>query len=191
MNDYSNTVMETLSSLIREMAETPMLFVKNPGKDFTSDRKLPFKTVVNLMISMGSNSIYKELLESQGYDANTATTSAFVQQREKILPCAFEYLLHEFTKTHTDVKKYRGYRLLATDGSSLHIATDPNDSDTYIQASSEVKGYNLLHLNAMYDLCNRLYVDSLIQLCRQMDEGSALTDMAERSHIKDDVILDG
>jgi hypothetical protein len=58
---------QNLSSLIREMAEKPMLFVKNPGKDFTRDRILPFETVINLLISMGGNNIYKELLESQGY----------------------------------------------------------------------------------------------------------------------------
>lgn len=152
MNNYPNAVKETLSSLIQGMSASPEPYVKTPGKDFTRDRKLPFETVVNLLISMGGNSIYKELLESQGYDVNTATTSAFIQQRDKILPCAFEFLLHEFTQAYTETKKYRGYRLLATDGSDLHIATNPNDPDTFYQNSAGEKGYNLLHLNAMYDL---------------------------------------
>lgn len=78
-----------------------MLHVKNPGKDFTHDRKFPFETVVKLLTSMGGNSNYKELLESQGYDVTTATSSAFAQQRDKILPYAFEFLLHEFTKPCT------------------------------------------------------------------------------------------
>jgi hypothetical protein len=104
------------------MSASPELFVKTPGKDFTRNRKLPFDTVVQLLISMGGNSVYKELLESQGYDVNTATTSAFIQQRDKILPCTFDFLLHEFTASHTDIKTYRGYRLLANDGSDLHIA---------------------------------------------------------------------
>ena len=118
MNDYPNAVKDTLSSLIAELSASPALYVMNPGKDFTRKRKLPFETVMQLLISMGGNSIYKELLEAQGYDANTATSSAFVQQREKILPCAFEYLLHEFTKSHTGLKTYRDYRLMAVDGSS-------------------------------------------------------------------------
>lgn len=189
MNEYPNIIKERLSALIRELSASPELFVKNPGKDFTRDRKLPFETVVNLLISMGGNSIYKELLESQGYDMNTATTSAFVQQRDKILPCAFEFLLHEFTESYVDLKKYRGFRLLATDGSELHIATNPFDSDTFYQKKPDKKGYNLLHLNAMYDLCNRLYVDALIQPKRCMGESEALTDMVQRSHIKDSVIV--
>jgi hypothetical protein len=171
------------------MAENPMLFVKNPGKDFTRNRKLPFETVVNLLISMGGNSIYKELLESQGYDVSTATTSAFIQQRDKILPWAFEFLLHGFTESHTDLKKYRGYRLFAADGSDLHIPTNPHDSDSLYQTKPDAAGYNLLHLNAMYDLCNRLYVDALVQPGRQQNEHKALVDMARRSHIKDKVIV--
>ena len=126
MNDYPNSLKEKLTSLIREMSESPELYVKNPEKDFTRERKLPFDTVVELLISMGGNSLYKELLESRGYDIDTATTSAFVQQRGKILPFAFEFLLHEFTHSYVGLKKYQGYRLLAADGSALHIAADPN-----------------------------------------------------------------
>ena len=50
--------------MISELSVCPWLFAKNPGKDFTRNRKLPFEIVVHLLISMGGNSIYKELLES-------------------------------------------------------------------------------------------------------------------------------
>ena len=191
MNEYPTKVKETLSSLIDELAKSPELFVKNPGKDFIRNRKLPFDTVIRLLISMGGNSIYKELLESQGYDVNTATSSAFVQQRDKILPCAFEFLLHEFTKSHTNLKTYQGYRLLAVDGSTLHIATNPNDAPTYIQTQPDVKGYNLLHLNAMFDLCNKLYTDALVQPYRQHNEKKAIVDMVDRFCLNDKVIIIG
>ena len=191
MNDYPNTVKGILSSLITELSKSPELFVKNPGKDFTRKRKLPLETVIQLLISMGGNSVYKELLESQGYDVNTATSSAFVQQREKILPYAFEYLLHEFTQSHSELKTYRGYRLLAIDGSFLHIATDPNDVDSYNQSKEDSKGYNLLLMNAMYDLCNKLYTDALIQPSRRMNEKKAVVDLVDRSRITGNVILIG
>lgn len=86
---------------------------------------------MQLLISMGGNCLYKELFESQGYDVNTATTSAFVQQRNKILPSAVEFLFHKFTQFNTDIKDYRGYRLLAIDGSDLHMATKAVDTNTY------------------------------------------------------------
>jgi hypothetical protein len=189
MNEYANSLKQTLTSLIREMSAAPAPYVKNPERDFTRKKKLPFETVMQLLISMGGNSIYKELLESQGYDVNTATTSAFVQQRNKILPSAVEFLFHEFTQSYTDIKDYRGYRLLAFDGSDLHIATDPADTDTYFQSQPNTKGYNLLHLNAAYDLCNRLYVDAIVQPRRLCNEGRALAAMVDRSPIRGKTIV--
>jgi hypothetical protein len=189
MNEYPNTVKEVLTSLIKEMSAAPSLFVKDPERDFTRKRKLPFEIVVQLLISMGGNSIYKELLEAQGYDANTATAAAFVQQRDKILPFAFEFLLHEFTQSFTEIRKYKDFRLLAVDGSDLHIATDTDNPDTYFQNSPDKSGFNLLHLNAMYDLCNRLFLDSCIQPRRCENEHKALTDMVDRSRIKGNVIV--
>lgn len=189
MNDYPNSVKETLTSLIMEMSASPALFVRDPERDFTRKRKLPFENVMQLLLSMGGSSIYKELLEAQGYEVNTATTSAFVQQRDKILPFAFEFLLHEFTQSFTEIKTYRGYRLLAVDGSDLHIATDPDNPDTYFQNGPDKKGFNLLHLNAMYDLCNRIYVDSCIQPRRCINENKALADMVDRSCIKGNIIV--
>lgn len=189
MHAYASSLKETLTTLIREMSAAPAPYVKNPEKDFTRKKKLPFETMMQLLISMGGNSIYKELLESQGYDVNTATTSAFVQQRHKILPSAVEYLFHKFTQTHKNIKDYRGYRLLAIDGSDLHIATDPADKNSFFQSQPGTKGYNLLHLNAAYDLCNRLYVDALVQPRRLSNEGRALATMVDRSPIRSKTIV--
>jgi hypothetical protein len=189
MHAYTSSLKETLTTLIREMSAAPAPYVKNPEKDFTRKRKLSFETMMQLLISMGGNSIYKELLESQGYDVNTATTSAFVQQRNKILPSAVECLFHKFTQAYKDIKDYRGYRLLAIDGSDLHIATDPADKNSFFQSQPNTKGYNLLHLNAAYDLCNRLYVDALVQPRRLSNEGRALATMVDRSPIKSKTIV--
>jgi hypothetical protein len=189
MNEYATSLKEKLTFLIREMSATPAPYVKKPEKDFTRKKKLPFETVMHLLISMGGNSLYKELLESQGYDVNTATTSAFVQQRNKILPSAVEFLFQKFTQSYTDVKFYRGYRMLAIDGSDLLIAADPTDRDTYFQNHPDSKGFSLLHLNAAYDLCNRLYVDAIVQPRRLSNEGRALATMVDRSPIKEKTIV--
>ena len=189
MNEYPNALKRNLTSLIDEMSASPWLFVKHPEKNFTRNRKLPFGRIMHLLISMGGNSIYKELLDAQGYDASTATTSAFIQQREKILPCAFEFLLHEFTRLFPDTKKYRGYRLLAGDGSDLRVTTNPNDLETYIQTNADTQGYNVLHLNALYDLCSKLYVDTLIQPRKCENENTALAKMVDRSCIEGPVIV--
>jgi hypothetical protein len=46
MNDYPNAVKASLTSLIMEMSASPALYVKNPERDFTRKRKLPFETVI-------------------------------------------------------------------------------------------------------------------------------------------------
>lgn len=188
MLNHPDLIKKTLTSIIREMSASSMLYVKNPEKDFSRTRKLPFESIMLLLISMGGNSLYKELLESQGYDLNTVTTSAFVQRRDKILPCAFEYLLHEFTSSCARFKKYQGYRLLAVDGSDFHSSPNPNDEDSFFQHPG-AQGYNLTHLTALYDLCNRLYIDAVVKPRRKRNEYEALVTMVDRSRINDNVIL--
>jgi uncharacterized protein with NRDE domain len=98
-------------------------------------------------------------------------------------------LLHEFTNSHSTLKKYRGYRLLAKDGSELHFARNPDDLETYYQTNEDSKGYNMLHLNVLYDLCNRLYVDTVIQPSKVQNERKALVDMVDRSIVNDKTII--
>ena len=140
MNDYLDEVKEALLSLIQEISLCAESYVKRPGKDFTRKRKLSFEDVLKLLISMGGNSIYKELLDFQGHDSDCVTTSAFVQQRDKILPTAFEELFRTFTASHSCEGNFKGYRLLAADGTDLKIATNQNDHDTFFSTDPVKKG---------------------------------------------------
>lgn len=189
MIDYPRFVKGKLSEIISKMAAESKLFVKNPNADFTRKRKLSFETVMNLMLSMGGNSLTSELMKYFDYDVDMASSSAFIQQRDKFLPFTFEFLLNKFTHSFQDLKTYEGYRLLAVDGSELNICHNPNDVDTYFQSIPNTKGFNQLHLNAMYDLCNKLYVDVCIQPGRKENEFRALTDMTDHSNISGDVIV--
>jgi len=98
-------------------------------------------------------------------------------------------MLHKFTNYLYEAKMYQGYRMLAIDGSDLSMTTNPKDTDTCFQNSPDIKGYNLLHLNAMYDLCNKFYVDAFVQPGIKLDEHKALTKMVDRSDITDKVIV--
>lgn len=189
LNVYPNFVKSRLLQLIEEMAQKPDLFVKNPGKDFSRNRKLNLAQMLRLILSMGGSSLRNELMEYFSYDINVPSVSSFVQQRDKILPAAFEFLLHRFTSSFSDYKTFYGFRLLAVDGSDLGIAHNPNDSDTYVQSLPEIKGFNLLHLNAVYDLCSHLYLDALVQPKRKTNECRALTDMVDRADLGGKVII--
>ena len=107
MKNNANAVKKRLLSLIRNVLASRHLYIYNPEKDFTRKRKLTFEIVMQTIISMGGNSIYKELLEINGFDAHTATSSAFVQQPNKLKSTAFEFLLHSFTNTYTIANDFK------------------------------------------------------------------------------------
>lgn len=188
-NTYAQVVKMNLFNEIHEMSLCPSLFVNNPGSDFTRNRKLNFETFIRLTLSMEGGSIRKELLDYFSFSADTATVSAYNQQRSKVRPEAFEYLFHKFTSTIKKEKFYNGYRLLACDGSDINISRDPKDEDTYFQNQPTDKGFNQLHLNAFYDLYNRKYIDSIIQPARKEHEVKACIDMIDRSTYQKNTIL--
>ena len=155
MTKYSTQIKQKLIHTIKEMSRHPKDFVQNPKKDFTRHRKLSFECMMNLILAMNGNSLYTELMSYFNYDIKTASTSAFIQQRSKIRPDAFKYLFQQFTASYDNYKSFKGYRLLTADGSTFNIAHNPNDEKTYIKSSTAKKGYNSLHLNALYDLTNK------------------------------------
>lgn len=189
MTNYAEFVKDTLKSIIKEMSKSTEQFVQNAGKDFTRNCKLSFEDVIKLLLSMGGSGIYKELLDYFKYNIDTATASSFVQQREKITVSALEYLFKTFTNSFNNYKTFNGYRLLAEDGSKLNIAHNPNDLDSYIKCKDNAKGFNVLHLNALFDLCNKVYTDSCIQPVRKSNKNPALTDMVDSSTISGGVIV--
>ena len=189
MNEYADSIRNKLDIAVDRLNECSRSYVRNPEKDFIRKRKLDFKEMANILLSIGGNSLKDELFEHFSFDVNTATCSAFVQQRGKILPKAFEYLFHEFTSSALNANYYHGYRMLAVDGSRLCYAQNEKDVDAYVRASEKAKGYNLLHLNAMYDLCSRVYVDAIVQPIRKFNEYQALMDMVDRSEIGEPTIV--
>lgn len=184
-----NQVKDALSSIISELSKTPRLFLRCPAKDFTRRRKLCFQDVVFLLLSMEAKSTTNELLDYFKCDANMPTPSALRQQRDKILPEAFEFIFREFANSCDLPALYRGYRLLAADGSDLAIAPDPSDLDSYYPGANGQRHYSLLHLNAFYDLQQKTYVDALVQKRRKANEQRALCDMVDRSVIKNAILL--
>lgn len=111
----------------------------------------------------------------------TATSSAFVQQRKKILPAALENLFQEFASQTARSDNYRGYKLLAIDGSDIQIATNPRDKASFFQTKEGVKPYNLLHLNALYNLLSHTYEDAIVYKAKEAGENKALIEMVDRS----------
>ena len=189
MKNYPKYIKSTLHSVIRDMAKHPEDFCRCPKKDFTRKRKLPFEKVVTLLVKMGGHSLRDEMLDCLDFEEAPASVSALVQQRSKLLPEAFEYLFREFTNRCHKPKLYKGYRLLAVDGSDLQFAANPNDPSSYFPGVNGQKPYSFLHLNALYDLNSNLYLDAVVQKRRAANENAALVSMVDRSEIHEPVII--
>jgi hypothetical protein len=70
--------------------------------------------MLKMLVGMGGNTICKELYDWFENSSDTVSTSAFVQQREKILLETTEDLFRLFTKECRYEKVYSDHRLLAT-----------------------------------------------------------------------------
>lgn len=173
-------IKDILDGIISDMSSNVSNYAKNPDKDFTRDRKLPFEKVVKIILSMKGNTLNKELYDFFGRTPdNIVTSSAFVQQRDKLADNVFEDIFHRFNETMTDVRTYRGYQLYAVDGSDINIAYD-KDADTYWEPSKGGKGVNQYHLNAIYDLLNKVYVDANLTPRPKWNERKDFIDMLEQ-----------
>ena len=175
---YAQHIKAILDGIIREMATNPSLFAKHPESDFTRDRKLTFDKLLHLLLGMRGNSINKELYDYFKDSEELMTSSAFVQQRDKLLPEAMEYLLQEFNNLCNDTKTLYGYHIFAVDGSDVNIAKNPN-ADTYMPNGNN-EGFNQFHVNALFDVLNKTYTDCIIQPRPKMNENRACIEMVER-----------
>ena len=59
------------------------------------------------------------------------------------------------------------------------------DTETSIQTKKEVKSYNLIHINALYDLTTGVYRDVSIQDKHAQDERLAMILMMEASPFRE------
>jgi len=165
-------------------------FVVDPKRDFVRKSELSFSKTIKFILGMGSQTLGKELMDFYDFDSKMVSVSAVVQRRAKILPSAFQHLFYEFNKEFSQTNFFHGYRLYAVDGSDIHIPLIPGDHSTHYNANADSKGYNLMHLNALYDLMNRRYIDAVLQDSRNENENKALISMIDKIDNSTIVIAD-
>ena len=190
MQKYCNIVKNKLNTLIQNMEKNVSAFVADPKRDFVRKSELSFSKTMKFILGMGSQTLGKELMEFYDYDSKMVSVSAIVQRRAKILPAAFQQLFYRFNESFSQTCFFHGYRLYAVDGSDIHIPTIPDDHSTHYNANVNSKGYNLMHLNAMYDLLNRRYTDAVLQDSRCENEHTALISMAKNVKCESIIVAD-
>ena len=175
-------IKKLLFSEIEQLSQNVTDYCMNPTRDFSRNRKLPFSSIIKSIIGMESKSLTNELIDI--FDTpSVPSASAFVQQRQKIKPEAFKSIFDGFTFKISKRTKKADMAILAVDGSDVQIPTNADDITSYHPGTNGQKPYNLLHLNALYDLEKNLYTDVVIQGKMNTNEHSALQEMVDRSNI--------
>ena len=181
-------VKKLLMDEIRKVSQSIEQYCVNPSKDFSRTRKLPIEKLMLGIIGMESGSITNELLNYYDMSPETPTASAFVQQRNKLKPEAFETVFNGFSRSLC----FDGgidFPMFAIDGSDIQMATNPNEPLSYFPGTNGQKDYNLLHLNALYNLDKHIYVDAVIQNRRDWNEHEAFVSMVDNSTIPKALVI--
>lgn len=182
MNLTPDEIKSLFFSSVESVASSISDYAANPNTDFSRTRKLPPQKLIPFLVAEGSSSTKNELLDFFGLDTDKPSSSAFVQQRAKLLPCALEAVFHHFNAQVNSKSDHVDCRLLAADGSTATFLSRPSSaSDEYfVDQGHSAKGFYSVHINALYDLNSHTYVDAFLQPIHQKDEFRAFCTMVDR-----------
>ena len=135
---FAAQVKNSLLHIISSMVSHPEDFCMHPRTDFSRNRKLDFSTLLQLIISMEAGTVRDELLKFFSYDKDTASNSAFFQQRAKLTDNALPYLFQAFNSLYPCSLYKNKYQLLAADGSSFTFTRNPLDGDSYFAPTARL-----------------------------------------------------
>jgi hypothetical protein len=139
---------------------------KSSQKVFTRNRKLPFRSIVQLLLRKSVKSVQLVLNEWCDSLGESISASAYSQARSKLRYTAFVELLEkcvlDVMYCDDDYEKFKGHRLLALDGSTLRL---PNTRETrehfgvikQINGSQKREASNVeAKAMVLYDVLNRV-----------------------------------
>lgn len=131
--------------------------------DFTRNRKLPFDKLVVLITKLCKKTLSIELekfFEEMGSSMN-CSVSAFTQQRIKLEPVFFYFwnmvLWGSYYLYYGEaVKRWKGYRIVAADGSSVSLINNPALRSYFGGQSNQQTSFVLAKTFYHYDVLNEL-----------------------------------
>ena len=133
--------------------------------DFTRNRKLDFPTVVSIIMGIMTKPIHAELCSSfhklKG-DVPQPSQQSFSEARQKIHYQAFEEIFQHMVNlglSACDGKTFRGYRLLAIDGSTIPLKKSDELRDYFAQ-TTPVPNEIYARISCVYDVLNKMLLDA-------------------------------
>lgn len=142
--------------------QQPQHYFRRPGRDFTRRRSLYLERVVWLNITLLKTTLSVELdqfFDWLGTGQRSVTKSALVQARQKLLPRFFrdffQFSVAAFYH-HFKAKRWKGFRLWATDGSGFRVPNEPELGEAFGWHGNQHDLVPSARMLVCYDLLNHL-----------------------------------
>ena len=165
MFDVNVKILSELKNFITIVSGNRAILDKfcNKAGDFTRTRKLPFGTLSLLIIKLSKKTLSLEL-ERFFADMKTnmpCSVSAFTQQRVKLHSRFFYYWNMVLWGSYylyagAAVKRWRGYRVIGADGSSVSLINNPALSRYFGGQRNQSTSFVLAQTFYYYDVLNEL-----------------------------------
>jgi hypothetical protein len=172
---------------------------RRSSKDFVRERLLPFHNMIFFLMNMIKGSLQDELdyffkaVHAEEVSTRTVTKSAFTKARKKLHHDAFVELgrnLVSFFYDHFPCRKWKGFRILAIDGSTIKVPRTKACAD-HFGAWNPAKGEAcpVARISTLFDAQNGIVVDALIRPKEQGERSLAAEHMLHVG-VNDLVLLD-
>ena len=167
---------------------------------FTRNRKLTFPVMIVLLLNFLTRTMQIELDDffANVLDASTdsVTKQAFFKARKNILPDAFKELFlmtRDMVLNKKKIKRHKGYRILAIDGSELTLQRTRDNQEIFAQGNGSAKNKTNAEISLLYDVISGYVIDAQIGSIRVNERDYAKKNLTYFSSIcdeKDIVIFD-
>ena len=168
---------------------------------WTRQRKLPFLTVVTLILS-GHKRVLQHALnrvfQALGRVTDVPTASAYSQARHKLHPALFQHLndvviegFYRLYGADREVRRWQGRRVVGIDGSVFNVPDTPETRQCYsVQTNQYAEGERVQALGSVcYDLLNRVALSAGLGK-KQAEKQFIFTCHLSATDVGDVVVLD-
>ncbi len=167
-----------MRKFLEEISDDPIKRAKYivKDKDFSRKRLLQFEMLVLLLINAIKRSLSIELMSFFEHICNSGPCSkqAFSKQRRKLKPEFFHDWNQQLTTsfyTHYEYCIWKGFRLLAIDGSSVILPDTEKMREQYGYTTNQTNhGSALARICVLYDVLNQLALKGLLHSYNSSEE---------------------
>ena len=163
--EYKEYTVDKTKEIIND--ENSVIKYRTEERYFTRDRKMNFEKVVMYNINKRGLTSKMEIVEfDEIVNSKDITSAGVLKQRKKLKAEIYKDIMQSnlkdfYTKFPNDVKLFKGYILVAVDGSDFEI---PNTDTTRKNYDSQKDNTSVAraHVSNAFDVLNRYVMDTII-----------------------------